>query len=452
MMKKLLTIFATVFSLFACNNDEDVKSLYFEGSDFSVVGRWYAENNADNPIFNMYGEYVFTADGTIYIDEYRGINGYRRNELRGVFSINGNSITTGFDFNEGGQSTSSLKVTEGLTFSASFHRFSEDYTLTFLRIVGEIALMVGDTLNVAIEAQKNIEAYTSKPIEIKSYSMNDDAIASVNDDGLLTAKLIGTSYLKVETSVGTAILKVSVSDKENLWNDFSKVLGKDFYGVELILGKYHIIDNKGFIHYYYDNPYIDSVIIYRHDNIADSIVVSFQSQAEEKDIMNYLEKKLNRVDSLSCWFTDNDNYMFSTFSVRYHTKEKELIYTYLEPVWNDRMSDYGLVFDELCNKYGNYSNKAKDNSWIEFSNTKNDFVDYIRYYLNPIVTKYEIWIHRDNIDRAMLNDYLNRNFKYLNVEYPYAKNVKVNGKELLVKIFIDSNNYRRIVYIFDDNG
>lgn len=450
MSKRLFFILTIVFSLLACDNDESVKSLNFEDSSFGVVGRWYAENNSDNPTFDMFGEYVFTADGAMYIDEYRRINGYKRSELLGTYSVDGNSITTGFDF-EGGQSTCPLKVTDGLTFSASFHRFSEDYTLTFQRIVGEIALMVGDTLDVAIEAQNSIEAYTSKSVQIKSFSMNDAAIASVNDDGLLTAKLIGVTYLKVETSIGIAVLKVSISDKDNLWNDFSKVLGGNFDDVIRVLGNHYVYKNNDSIRYYFDNPYIDSVNIFRHDNVTDSIVVSFQSHAEEKDIVNYLEKKFKRVDSLSGWFTDKSNYMFSTFSVRYLSKSSKLIYTYLEPIWNDRMSDYGLTFDELSRKYGNYSNKAKDNSWVEFSNIKNDFVDYIKYYLSPMVNKYEIWVHRDNIDRTMLNDFLNHNFKYLNVEYPYAKNIKLNGKELLVKIVLDSNNYRRLIYLFENN-
>ena len=273
MMKRVLTIFTIVFSLFACDNDESVESLNFEDAAFGVVGRWYAESSsADKSNFDMFGEYVFTVDGAIYIDEYRRINGYRRSELQGTYSIKSNRITTEFDFNEGGQSTAPLNVTDGLAFSASFHRFSEDYTLAFQRIIGEVAFMVGDTINVATEALHNIEAYTSKPVEIKKYSMNDNAIASVNDDGLLTAKLIGVTYLKIETSIGIAVLKVSVSDNDILWNDYSKLLGSDFDDVERLLGKHYVFKSNDSIRYYYDNPYVDSVDVYKQYNRADSIM------------------------------------------------------------------------------------------------------------------------------------------------------------------------------------
>lgn len=453
MMKKLLAIFAIVISLLACDNDENVKSLNFEDSAFGVVGRWYAENNTNDQNLNMFGEYVFTTDGVIYIDEYRRINGYKRSELRGVYTINSNSITTGFDFNEGGQSTSSLTVIEELTFSASFRRFSEDYTLTFQRIVGEIALMVGDTLNVAIEAQKNIEAYTSKPVEIKLYSMNDDAIASVDDDGLLTAKLIGVTYLKVETSIGVAVIKVSVSDKGNRWNDFSKVLGRDFNDVAKILGKHYVYKSDDSVRYYYDSPYVDSVDVYRIDNRADSIIVSFCKNTTEEMIVDYLRSKLDTVktekDLDYHWFTDNTNYLFSTFSAKYFTDKRKLIYIRLDPEWNDRIYDYGMSFDDLVDKYGNYSKKPKDKSKVEFNNIKNDFVSTVTYYLNPTVYQIVIFVNSE-IKPKMLENYLQRNFKYLNPQYPYAKNIRVNGKELLIWVSIDSNNYRLITYTFEE--
>ena len=454
MMKRILFILSTVFTLLACNNDESVNSLNFEDSAFSVVGRWYAENNTDNPILNMFGEYVFTADGVIYIDEYRRINGYRRNELQGVYSINGNNITTGFDFNEGGQSTSSFKVTENLSFSASFHRFSEDYTLTFQRVVGEIALMVGDTLYVSSEALQDIEAYTSKSVEIKSYSMNDPAIASVNEDGFLLAKLIGVTYLKVETSIGIAVLKVSVADKENLWNDFSKVLGRDFDEVLELLGKHYVFKSNDSIRYYYDNPYVDSVGIYRHDNVADSIVVSFRGNETDKSILDYLESKLVFVkDTLSChWYTDNSNYLFSTLSAKYYKDAHKIIYTRFDPEWDDRIEDYGLSFDELVSRHGNYSDKEKWRSeWIKFNNIKNDFIAEITYHLNPMVYKYSIIVNMD-IPMTMIDDYINRKFLYWDVLHPHTKNIQINGKEMFIFVSVDEKNYRSLNYSIVENN
>ena len=453
MMKKLLAIFSLVLSLLACDNAESVKSLNYEDSTFGVVGRWYAENNADNPVFNMFGEYVFTADGVIYIDEYRKINGYRRSEVQGTYSVKNNIITTGFGFNEGGQSTIPLNVTNGLIFSASFHRFSEDYTLAFQRIVGEIALMVGDTLSVTKEILQNIEAYTSQPVEIKSYSINDPAIASVNSDGLLAAKLIGTTYLKAETSIGAAVLKVSVSDKENLWNDFSKVLGKDFDDVVNILGKHYVFNNKDSIRYYYDNPYVDSVDVYKQDNRADSIIVSFKENVPTGIVQGYLKQKHVPVDTLSEWYTDNGNYLLSTFSARFYPKVNKLIYTGFDPQWDEHTDNYGLSFDELIENNRPYVPVFQSSSMVTYK-LKNDFAGRITYYLNrPPGYPY---IHIDvnnNIPIRMIDEYLNKKFTYTyrNGQWQYLKNIQINGKEMFFMVSIGDQGHHDLYYYFFEN-
>lgn len=453
MSKRLFFILTIVFSLLACDNDESVKSLNFEDSSFGVVGRWYAENNSDNPTFDMFGEYVFTADGAMYIDEYRRINGYKRSELLGTYSVDGNSITTGFDF-EGGQSTCPLKVTDGLTFSASFHRFSEDYTLTFQRIVGEIALMVGDTLDVAIEAQKNIEVYTSKPVEIKSYSMNDDAIASVNSDGHLIAKLIGVTYLKVETSIGIAVLKVSVSDKDNLWNDFSRVLGRDFDDVVKILGKHYVYKNNDSLRYYSDSPYVDSVDVYKQNNRADSIIVSFKDNVPIDVVRGYLKRKFVPVDTLSEWYTDNDNYLLSTMSVRFYPTKNILIYTGFDPQWDEHTDNYGLSYDELIENNKPHVPVFQSPSMIIY-NIENDFAGRLIFFpIKPQPNYPDIKIEINNVIKTqMIDEYLNKTYTYTywNGQWHYIKNLQIRGKEIIVIVSAADEGIRYLYYHFYEN-
>lgn len=452
MIKKLLLISALVISLFSCENNDNVQSLDFKDSAFSVVGRWYADK-LDDPYFNMYGEYVFTADGVIYIDEYRKSNGYKRSELRGTYSVNGNNITTGFGFG-GGQSTCPLNLTENLMFSASFRRFSEDYdTFTFQRIVGEIALMVGDTLNVSIEAQKTIETYSSKPVEIINYSMNDSAIASVNDDGLLIAKLIGVTYLKVEMSIGTAVLKVSISDRDNLWNDYSKLLGKDFDDVVKILGKYYVFKNNGVIRYYYDNPYIDSVDVYKQDNRADSIIVSFKKDVSIDVIRGYLKQKYVPVDTLGEWYTDNDNYLLSTLSARFFPLNNKLIYTGFDPQWDEHTDDYGLSFEELIENNRPYVPVFQSPSMVTY-NLKNDFAGKITYFLNqPPEKPYIHIVVNIDIPIWMIDEYLNEKytFTYRNGQWQFLRNVQINGKEMFIMVSIGDSGYHTLYYYFFEN-
>ena len=456
MKAKRILIVTGILALFACNNEDGVESLNYEDSAYGVVGRWYAESNVDDPILNKYAEYVFTADGVIYADEYRKINGFKRDSIQGKYSVKDNNITAEFSINKGGQSISSLKVTNGLTFAASFHRFSEDYTLTFNRVVGEIILTVDSSVNVETDAKYNIEAYTAQSVEIKGYEMADEAIASVDQSGLVIGKLMGVTFLKVITSAGTAVLKVSVSDNNSLWNDFSQVLGRNFDEVERLFGKHYAFRNDTLFRYYYDNYYIDSVDIYRHENIADSIVVTLNIAIPDSTIMSHL-KNINKLayikDTLSYhWYTDNDNYLFSSYSARYYENSNKIIYLRQDPHWDDRIDDYGLTAEELLLKYGSYCGKG--NNTLSFYGIKNEFVGEITYYLNPKVYKYRIVVNM-NITKDMIIEYVNRKFLYWNLEHPYAKNIQINGKEMILEISFNGNSSedysRSLDYIFIEN-
>ncbi len=456
MKAKQILIVTGILSLLACNNEDSVESINYEDSVYGVIGRWYSEYNVDDPFFNMYAEYVFTGDGAIYADEYRKINGYRRGELRGTYKISNNNITTAFDIDEGGQSTIPLKVTDGLTFSASFHRFSEDYTLSFNRIVGEIILTVDSTLNVEASVKQNIEAYTPQQVEIKGYDMSDEAIASVDDSGVLTTKLIGVTFMKVKTSIGTAVLKISVSDNKNLWNNFSLLLGKSFDELETILGRHYALKNDSLVRYFYDNSYVDCVDIFRHDNIVDSICVSFRDNAVEDDISKFLgERQAFVKDTLSySWYTDNTNYLLTTYSAKYYKNENKLIYIRFDPNWDDRRDDYGLTLDEIVMKYGNYNEREPfESKWVKYNDVKNDFVGQIVYYFDPNshgMYRYAIVVNME-ICPEMISAYLNKHFLFWNSSHRYVKNVQINGKEMLLEVSIDESRSHTLNYTFEEN-
>ena len=447
---KQVVILAGILLLFACNNEDSVESINFEDSAYGVVGRWYTESNVDDPLFNMFGEYVFTGYGAIYGDEYRKINGYRRAELQGIYIISNNSITTEYGINEGGRSTMPFAMENGLSFSASFHRFSEDYTLTFNRIVGEIILSVDSTLNVETDVKQNVAAYTAQQIDINGYNMLDEAIASVDANGFITTKLAGVTFLKVKTTVGTAVLKISVSDTKNMWNDFSLVLGKNFNEVEHLMGKHYAFKNDSVIRYFYDNAYIDSVDIYRHGAIADSIIVALRDTVTEETVNNYLSRTLYLVkDTTSyCSYVDNENFLLTSYSAICDKKLKKLSYTYFDPDWNDRLCDYRLTYEELRKKYGVADDKKET---YAFYKGKYDFVTEIIYHFNNDgeVDQYSFYVNPD-IKTSMIMNYLNSKFIYKDSNAPYVRNFQYNGKEMINSVTISENNHR-LNYFFIEN-
>lgn len=446
MKGKLILIVVGIFSLFACDKEDGVESLNFEGSTFSLVGRWYTEKDAGKKESDMFAEYTFTTDGAVYIDEYWAINGYKRNEGHGTYTITDNKIISNLESkmvlsNLNGLELDSIKSLEFTT------KTDERYgKMRFLRVIGMVQLRVGETDTISSNIQQAIAAYTSHPMGPISYEMSDEAVASIDETGILTAKLIGVTYLKVKTSIGTAVLKISVSDDTNLWNDFSKVLGKNFDEVRHLLGKHYAFSGDS-IRYFYDNAYVDSVDIYRHEGIADSIIVTFHKDADPVAIKNYLREKLIVVDSLSGWYTNRKNYLLATFSARYHAENGKLEYTSFDPNWDDHIEDYGLTFDELKTKYGNYKSKDKIDTQVTYI-IKNDFVDQITYFLNPNVYMYHIKVNF-RIPVSMIENYLNVKFRYWDTSRPHVRNIQVDGTEMLLRVSV-SNSYS-LYYYFDEN-
>ena len=444
-MKVRQILIATgILLLFACNNEDSVESFNYEDSAYGVVGRWYTEKT-DNPELDMFAEYTFTTDGAVYVDEYRRRNGYKRDEGRGTYSIDGNRIVSNMasDKSLPIQSGSELLNLNSLTFTTR----SKDYgDMQFLRIVGMVTPHVGDTLR--LDVQQAVNSYTSQNVKVVSYSITDDAIASIDDEGVLTPKLIGVTYLKIETSIGNAALKISVSDEQNLWNDFSQGLGKSFDEVEKIFGKHYAFKSDS-MRFFYDNPYVDSVDIYRHNNTVDSICVTFRNNAIENDITNFLGERQSFVkDTLSySWYTDNTNYLLSTYSAKYYKNENKLVYTQFDPNWDDRIEDYGLTIGDLIEKYGFY--KSKTDTQITFK-VKNDFVGEITYLFGPKLPNYHITVNI-NIPSSMVDDYLTKKFKYSywNGQWQYRKNVQKDGVEMLIRV--SKNSSHSLYYYFEEN-
>lgn len=456
MSAKQILIATGIFLLFACNNEDSVESINYEDSAFGVVGRWYTEKT-DNTELDMFGEYTFTADGAVYVDEYRRRNGYKRDEGRGTYRIDGNRIVSNMVSNKGLpiQSGSELLNLNSLTFTTR----NKDYgDMHFLRIVGIVTPHIGDTLR--LDVQQAVDSYTSQNVKVISYSMTDDAIASIDEEGVLIPKFIGITYLKIETTIGKAALKISVSGGQNLWYDFSQGLGRNFNDIEKLFGKFHVfnIDRSDSIRYFYDdNRYVDSIDIYRRNNITDSIIVVYSKYVTKNQMISFMEQNLFAVDSLNGWYSNNDNIFLATFSARIHPDNHKLVFTRFDIEWDDRRSDYGLTYDELKRKYGlanNYQYGIATYRGI----VKDDFISQISYDVSKkYVTSYTAVLRTDNFIGTqrltkMIDDYIEKRYiKYTYLQskgYTHGKNILVAGKEMILLVKRDK---LKIEYQYIDN-
>ena len=206
------------------------------------------------------------------------------------------------------------------------------------------------------------------------------------------------------------------------------------------------------IRYFYDSPYVDSVDIYQHNNLTDSIVATFREKTPEDIITNNLRKNLITVGSpISNYFTDNENYLLSSFSVKYNPEQRKLIYSAFEADWDDRRSDYGLTDKELEEKYG-LSNRDSLGQKDYDIKVKNDFIIKISYALKGNPRRVDSYSALLNIDFPveMIDDYINRKYAYYsyNDDYKHGKNIQIDGKEMILLVRRYGNSLR---FMFIEN-
>ena len=386
----------------------------------------------------MYAEYTFMPfGGDVYADEYWKTNGYKKSIPKVTYNVDNDKIAMyigsgKYDIELPGNALTmkAEQITQGEVIRPLY--------MQFMRIVGTVSLNVDSVIRLD-SLQQIIEAYTAKPTVVTTYTITDGAIASVDEIGLLTAKLAGTTYLKAETDDGIAVLKITVIDKHNPWHDFSRGLGKSFDEIKQLWGKrfYSRGNSNDSIRYYYDNDYVDRVDIYQHDNIADSIIITFKENVSDDFVREYLNQKFVPADSLNDWYTDNKVFLLSSMSARYGSNSKAITFTYFEPDWDDRRYDYGLTIEELIEKYHipeeNHDGQIKYNIKI-----KNDFISKITYHISgkpQKVTSYSAVINL-KFNPKIIDDYIKKKYLFFdyNSNYKYGKNVIINGKDYILLI------------------
>lgn len=434
-----LFLYSTIV-LSSCNDPYQQPLVHDE---VMLVGNWFTEDE----ISKMYAEYTYTADNSVFINEYQQILGYKRIQRNGSYRYAGSALTLNTKSYVSQYATDAFEVEE--ITELTYRTKSIDYGIAdYYRIVGLEDIAAGTTKR--IDVLKYIEAFVRETPEILNYQIADNSVANIDESGALTAKQKGVTYLSVTTTQGTAVIKVSVNDPDNLWKDCSVGIGESMRNIEEKLGKYYAYKSSDSIQYLYDDYYINNVKAFSHGDrsIVDSIVVTFNDNVDSNESLEFLRNKLIIVkdgqDDVS-WFTDNTNYLLSKYSARYHKKNKTLIYTFCNPEWEDKMEDYGLTIEELTQKYG-YHSPYKD---LYFINIGEEFATEVYYFLNNgKVYQYGVFVNFD-VTTEMINDYISRKFQMDNVGV-YKMNRIINGQEMLVRVSFDKNDHR-IYYYFDKN-
>lgn len=297
----------SVISLTACSDDDDIDTVYHW--DYSVVGEWYQDIGVQTDEMQQICVSKFNDDGTFSgLIASATIRDWYYFPAEGTYRIEGNQFYETYTmFDETVTDVYEVKSV-GKYDMLLYNRLGESEDFSH-RIVETFHLKVGETEELWVNDPDFI------PME---YYSNDDRIATISETGTIEAVRAGTAYLSAVSSIGTAVVRVVVTNPVTSIDDFMAYFGEDIsvatnaYGnmykdlslkddTTLTMRLYNLIDDHvqevGFI---YDPSGIveDIRFIVRDSALVDELLMTYDKiydyRAVYKDIFYFQAKKYGR--------------------------------------------------------------------------------------------------------------------------------------------------------------
>lgn len=195
----------------SCSDDDD--------TDFpleSIVGEWFTDSSSGGQV--SHALMTFTADGKFSDWEVHVGATDNTNSLdEGTYTYDGTLrivTTSKYDprhyyqeFRVNSVNNYTLELTdEHHYYSASLHRIVDTYTIG----VGK----------------SKPWAFSSYDFTALNYHSCDEKIATVDESGIIHAVKRGTTFIRAISSTDEAVIRVVVSDPDNVMDDYTKYLGK----------------------------------------------------------------------------------------------------------------------------------------------------------------------------------------------------------------------------------
>ncbi len=425
----LLTI---LLYLFCACNDLEVSSKDDISNQVAknIVGSWFAESD------DAYEEDTFTDTGVTYAKFYFKTNFYNSINTEGEYTTEGNQFKQVSTI-LGTPSVMSFTIDE---ISSLLFRVSNDKNGSFIyyRIIGAKTYQVGDVTN--LEPIVLLSNFCNDEVSILGFSTIDESIASVNDKGIITAKLQGQTYVKVQTTLGIVVIKITVNDDKNLWNNYAQSLRKSSFDTEQVFGPYYFYKDEYSLIYSSDNYYVrEYEFTFGDDKKVEYITLFLRPNSEERDILNYLSDRFDFIsenftkNGEHCfWYVENqENRLFSEYYIYYLPEKKTIIYTLCDVKYLDLTYLLGSSYHNLFQQLG-FPTYYSPEKYLEYEN-ENNLISQILFILdNNEIKAYSIQFNKC-VTEEMINDYLIQNFAQENDRYnSYIINRKINGEECLV--------------------
>lgn len=255
----------------------------------SIVGEWYSDNSSADKIARSVNKYE--SDGTysyeiLISSQKEGLN--EKSTGSSTYVINGNELK------EYGEVGGTYKIIEQNEFMMTLSNNQLGAVETLYKIIDTYSIERG-----------NVSSYDFSGIGITpiSFTTSDSCIATVAANGEITAVKRGTAYITARFTSGAVVIRVNVTDENNMTDDFSENLNLSIEDIVNKFGESHFIPESGNgLVYYMGDWEINEINFYFNDlGKVESIIVQYWSDINMKAIDESFKKKYSLSES-------NDSY------------------------------------------------------------------------------------------------------------------------------------------------
>lgn len=414
-MKKILSLIALTMTIGMTSCSDDECNHDRGGDEIEIVGSWYEE--AENE------EMRFSENGTFY-DRYANYLRCAEVEGRWEYDKKNKKLTYNYPFMGQTQFADwTVKNFKELSFTISSSMVA-DHNLE--KIVESYDLQVGKT--ATIEFSKAYPDYS-----VTSYASQNERIASVTSDGVITAEgEKGITYIKVSTTQTNVWVKVTVGDNcADMWFDYVGLLGLDYSNMRKVLSRlgdpYSGEDGYsfGFIHQLHDVADITKVYLCPEDGMVTEVQLLLKESVPEAEILSYMNSRYYMMGENGSYvfFSSVEDRELSKAIIAYNKSEKCVIfnetqhflhYPHVVDLWTDFVPLFGSDKNQVksaMDEYGysflmsdfNYSKDGSDYYYI----TGNQYAQMVGFVFNPDMQVSEFWVYMDTeSDANDVYDYL----------------------------------------------
>lgn len=374
-MKKYLVLIAAAITLGFTSCGEEDCNHFGEGKSIvsyeDIAGSWY------DPVYNE--EVKYTENGTFH-DKYS--NKYQATVTEGRYELRANKLTYTYSF---------MGQTQFTDFAVSNFLKDLTFSLTSKKTAKTILYKITDVINLDLGGTATLPNY--------GFESSDDRIVSIDGLEVKSMGMRGTVYLK---NSNDTYVKVIVGDNaDDLWMDYSQLIGKKVSDMKKLLGDPTALSEKDAFYNEVGNTH--DLISYVGFSIENEVITGFglyfKDGVVKNEILQYIASKYFYNSTIEM-YTSHETLGSSLFVVKYFADKNSLVFQKKPAIIKDYTSLFGKDKNGIKNametsgsSFLMSSDSYSENGSDYYSIASNNYTETIGFVFNPDNQMSEYWVY-----------------------------------------------------------